>query len=153
MIFADHDITDDWNISREWEETAYGHPFSRRVIGNALIGYLLNQGWGNHPDAFTHELLDNLQACLLEPGNATHDQCIDALLKFDHWHYHWPTTPPLVVLDSRTHRWRSESAARKPSGLMDWESLTELQQTMLGLPAVLLVSPTPIFGVKIIKFF
>ena len=56
-----------------------------------------------------------------------------------------------MVLDSRTHRWRSESAARKPSGLMDWESLTELQQTMLGLPAVLLVSPTPIFGVKIIE--
>jgi hypothetical protein len=58
--------------------------------------------------------------------------------------------PPLVVLDSRTHRWRSENAARHPSGLMDWESLTELQQTMLGLPAVLLVSPTPIFGVKLI---
>ncbi len=38
MIFDDHDITDDWNLSREWEEIAYGHPLSRRVIGNALLG-------------------------------------------------------------------------------------------------------------------
>lgn len=28
MIFDDHDITDDWNLSAQWEETAYGHPFS-----------------------------------------------------------------------------------------------------------------------------
>jgi phosphodiesterase/alkaline phosphatase D-like protein len=43
MIFDDHDITDDWNLSAQWEETAYGHPFSRRIIGNALLGYLLCQ--------------------------------------------------------------------------------------------------------------
>lgn len=151
MIFDDHDITDDWNLSREWEETAYGHPFSKRVIGNALIGYLLHQAWGNHPEAFSTQLLEQLQQSLQTPGEEAHNDCIDQLLRFDHWHYHWPTSPPLVVLDSRTHRWRSENAARHPSGLMDWESLTELQQTLLGLPAVLLVSPTPIFGVKLIE--
>lgn len=31
MIFDDHDITDDWNLSAEWEATAYGHPFSGAV--------------------------------------------------------------------------------------------------------------------------
>ncbi|MDP0964926.1 hypothetical protein Q6264_29005, partial [Klebsiella pneumoniae] len=49
MIFDDHDITDDWNLSAQWEETAYGHPFSRRIIGTALLAYLLCQGWGNDP--------------------------------------------------------------------------------------------------------
>lgn len=151
MIFDDHDITDDWNMSREWEEVAYGHPFSKRVIGNALLGYLVHQAWGNHPEVFSQELLDTVQASLQAPGSAAHDQCIDQLLRFDHWHYRWPTTPPLVVVDSRTHRWRSEQSAREPSGLMDWESLTELQQALLGLPTVLLVSPTPIFGVKLIE--
>ena len=132
MIFDDHDITDDWNLSREWEEVAYGHPFSKRVIGNALVGYLLNQAWGNSPDTFDDEVLDQLQAGLDAPGGTAHDDLIDRLLRFDHWHYSWPTTPPLVVVDSRTHRWRSESAARKPSGLMDWEALTDLQQTLRG---------------------
>ncbi|WP_199747495.1 hypothetical protein, partial [Corallococcus sp. AB049A] len=51
MIFDDHDITDDWNLSANWEQTAYGHPFSKRIIGNALLAYLLCQGWGNNPDA------------------------------------------------------------------------------------------------------
>jgi hypothetical protein len=41
--------------------------------------------------------------------------------------------------------------ASKPSGLLDWEALTDLQQRLLGLPAVLLVSPAPIFGVKLIE--
>ena len=44
MIFDDHDITDDWNLSAQWEQTAYGHPFSKRIIGNALLAYLLCQG-------------------------------------------------------------------------------------------------------------
>ncbi|WP_114649425.1 alkaline phosphatase D family protein [Pseudothauera hydrothermalis] len=151
MIFDDHDVTDDWNLSREWEEIAYGHPFSRRVIGNAVVAYLINQAWGNDPESFDAQLLVEVQRSLTAPGTAEHDALIGRLLRFDRWHYTWPTQPPLVVVDSRTHRWRSESAARKPSGLMDWEALTDLQHTLKGLPAVLLVSPTPIFGVKLIE--
>jgi hypothetical protein len=151
MVFDDHDISDDWNLSREWEEVAYGHPFSRRVIGNALIAYLLNQAWGNRPEAFDDALMDGVAAALRAPGGPAHDALIDRLLGFRDWHYAWPTTPPLVVLDSRTHRWRSETSARRPSGLMDWEALTDLQQALRGHPAVLLVSSAPIFGVKLIE--
>ena len=151
MIFDDHDITDDWNLSREWEETAYGHDFSRRIIGNALLAYLVNQGWGNRPEAFDAALMAQLGTALASPGSQTHDDCIARLQAFDEWQYEWPTTPPLVVIDTRTRRWRSELAARQPSGLMDWEALTDLQHTLRGHDAVLLVSPAPIFGVKLIE--
>lgn len=151
MIFDDHDITDDWNLSREWEEVAYTHPFSKQVIGNALLGYLLNQAWGNNPDAFGDEMLSLVQASLSALGSKVHIDLIDKLLRFEQWHYSWPTTPPLVVINSRTRRWRSESRARKPSGLMDWEALTDLQQELRDQTSVLLVSPTPIFGVKLIE--
>jgi hypothetical protein len=151
MIFDDHDVTDDWNLSREWEEMAYNHPFSRRIIGNALIGYLICQGWGNCPEAFAAELLDAVRDSLAQPGQAGHDDCIERLLRFGQWHYQWPTQPPLIVVDSRTHRWRSELSGRQPSGLMDWESLTDLQQHLIGHRSVLLVSPAPIFGVKLIE--
>lgn len=151
MIFDDHDITDDWNLSREWEEVAYGHAFSKRVVGNAIFAYFVNQGWGNRPEAFDKAMLDLVQASLDKPGAEIHDETIGLLLNFGDWHYVWPTSPPLVVIDTRTHRWRSESAARKPSGLMDWEAITDLQHTLKGLPAVLLVSPTPVFGVKLIE--
>lgn len=151
MIFDDHDITDDWNLTADWEQTAYNHPFSARIIGNALLGYFICQGWGNDPEKFSSLMIKNAQSALNTPGSDEHDEFLRTLLRFSEWHYTWPTTPPLVVLDTRTQRWRSEKNLEKPSGLMDWESLTDLQQQLKGLDAVILVSPAPIFGVKIIE--
>ena len=155
MIFDDHDITDDWNLSAQWEETAYGHPFSKRIIGNALLAYLLCQGWGNQPDAFG-ELVGQAQALTRRPqanhlDAAAQDDLLETLLKFQQWHYVLPTTPALVVLDTRTRRWRSEFALKQPSGLLDWEALSELQQELLDHPSAIIVSPAPIFGVKLIE--
>ncbi|TYC57541.1 alkaline phosphatase family protein [Marinobacter sp. BW6] len=156
MIFDDHDVTDDWNLSALWEATAYEHPFSRRIIGNALLGYLLCQGWGNQPGNF-RELIEHCQK-LFESSNGQHeldkaiqDDLIDQLFHFRHWHYSLPTSPRLVVLDTRTHRWRSEIRRSHPSGLMDWESLTDFQHEIMGEDAVVVVSPAPMFGVKLIE--
>ncbi len=151
MMFDDHDITDDWNLNIGWEQAAYGHPFSRRIIGNALIGYCLFQGWGNAPERFSSDLLDEVQEALDSPGTPAHGDVLDRLLAFDRWHYQWPTDPPLLVLDTRTHRWRSERGVDRPSGLMDWEALTDLQSEILDRDAVILVSPAPMFGVKLIE--
>ncbi|WP_295482126.1 alkaline phosphatase D family protein [uncultured Pseudomonas sp.] len=155
MIFDDHDITDDWNLSAQWEQTAYGHPFSRRIIGNALIGYLACQGWGNDPTACS-PLIQTLQRLTEDTGQrqliaSLQDSLIDALLRFQSWHYDLPCDPPLRVLDTRTRRWRSERDLKKPSGLLDWEALCELQQTLLDHPSAIIVSPAPIFGVKLIE--
>ncbi|WP_163647612.1 alkaline phosphatase family protein [Modicisalibacter sp. 'Wilcox'] len=155
MIFDDHDITDDWNLTAAWEETAYGHPFSRRIIGNALLGYLLCQGWGNAPrrlEAPLDALAELLDAAVDGELPATRqDGLIRELLRFEGWDYTLPTTPRVVVLDTRTRRWRSERARHRPSGLMDWEALSDFQQTLLDEPSVIVVSPAPIFGVKLIE--
>ncbi|GAB7533684.1 alkaline phosphatase D family protein [Pseudomonas sp. 3A(2025)] len=157
MIFDDHDVTDDWNLSASWEETAYGHPFSRRIIGNALIAYLLCQGWGNNPDAFSGPL-QQLQALGRQAENDNGlldsqplDALINELLRFQQWHYVMPTEPALVVLDTRTRRWRAEFNLGQPSGLMDWEALCELQQELLDHDSAIIVSPAPVFGVKLIE--
>ncbi|WP_020408395.1 alkaline phosphatase D family protein [Hahella ganghwensis] len=151
MIFDDHDITDDWNLTAGWEQVAYGHPLSRRIIGNALFGYLICQGLGNAPENFPAEMMEHAQSALLNPGTEHHDNFIDELYRFSHWHYIWDTEPALIVMDTRTHRWRSERSLNQPSGLMDWEALTELQQELLDHKAVVLVSPAPMFGVKLIE--
>ncbi|OLF51778.1 alkaline phosphatase D family protein [Pseudomonas chlororaphis] len=157
MIFDDHDITDDWNLSAQWEETAYGHPFSKRIIGNALIAYLLCQGWGNNPDAFaaplqhTRALSAEAQGDALNLDKTAQDTLIDELLRFQQWQYTLPTTPALVVLDTRTRRWRSEFDLGQPSGLLDWEALSELQHELLDHPSAIIVSPAPVFGVKLIE--
>jgi hypothetical protein len=156
MIFDDHDITDDWNLSAQWEQTAYGHPFSRRIIGNALIAYLLCQGWGNNPSVFVQPL-KSLRA-IIDGRDAANrlnspqqDALISELLSFHQWQFVLPTTPALLVLDTRTRRWRSERQLRRPSGLLDWEALCEFQQALLDHPAAIIVSPAPMFGVKLIE--
>lgn len=148
MIFDDHDITDDWNLTRGWEQAAYGHPYSRRIIGNALIGYWLCQATGNAPEHFTPLKADQH---FTPEGVIDQDGLINTLLSWERWHYHLHTSPKLVVLDTRTRRWRSESNANKPSGLMDWESLCELQQELIGQESVIMVSAAPIYGVKLIE--
>ncbi|MEG0243347.1 MAG: alkaline phosphatase D family protein [Pseudomonas sp.] len=151
MIFDDHDITDDWNLSAQWEETAYGHPFSRRIIGNALLGYLLCQAWGNDPEG-CGPLVERCQVLTGKTlNNQAQDDLIGEVLRFQGWQFSLPSNPPLLVLDTRTRRWRSESSLAKPSGLLDWEALSELQQALLDHPSAIIVSPAPIFGVKLIE--
>lgn len=155
MIFDDHDITDDWNLTARWEETAYGHPFSRRIIGNALLGYLLCQAWGNEPEAFDaplkaiEQLLTSVEQGRLDC--VMHNEVVDELLRWNDWGYVLPSDPALVVLDTRTRRWRSERRLSRPSGLMDWEALTDFQQHLLDHRSVIIVSPAPMFGVKLIE--
>jgi len=150
MIFDDHDVTDDWNLTRAWEEAAYGHPFSKRILGNALAGYWLCQGWGNAPEKF-EQLQTFSKEVFTSKGIKKLDILLDRLFEWDSWHYTLATTPKVVVLDTRTHRWRSESNAGKPSGLMDWEAMSEMQQELIGQDKVILVSAAPIYGVKLIE--
>ncbi len=156
MIFDDHDITDDWNLSAKWESTAYGHPFSRRIMGNALLAYMLCQGWGNRPDVFAG-LLDETEALTAALDSqarldaAAQDALIGQLLAFNQWDYVLRTHPTVIVLDTRTRRWRSRRLPSRPSGLMNWESLVELQHELLDETAAVIVSPTPMFGVKLIE--
>ncbi|WP_139281559.1 alkaline phosphatase family protein [Vibrio aerogenes] len=151
MMFDDHDVTDDWNLTAGWEKSAYGHPISKRIIGNALMGYFLFQGWGNNPKQFDAAFITRFNQAIRHPGESAHDHFLDELFRYDQWHYVWETNPALVVLDTRTRRWRSERSLHQPSGLMDWEALTELQRELIDRESVLLVSPAPIFGVKLIE--
>ncbi len=151
MIFDDHDVTDDWNLSAAWEEAAYNHPFSRRIIGNTLIGYLLCQGLGNTPDRLRQQLGGALEHWLEQRTTAQQDALIEQLFHYQRWDYTVPLQPGVVVLDTRTRRWRSEQDLAHPSGLLDWEALSDLQQQLIGRDAVVLVSPAPIFGVKLIE--
>ncbi|MEW6759441.1 MAG: alkaline phosphatase family protein [Pseudomonadota bacterium] len=156
MIFDDHDITDDWNLAAKWETTVYEHPFARRIVGNALIAYMLCQGWGNRPEVFG-EVLDEMALLVSTAGEdgrldaPVQDALVKRLLSFHQWDFVVRTKPTIIVLDIRTRRWRNRRRPGHPSGLMDWESLTELQHELLDETAAVIVSPTPMFGVKLIE--
>ncbi|MAA73592.1 MAG: hypothetical protein CMN28_02660 [Salinisphaeraceae bacterium] len=151
MIFDDHDVTDDWNLTQRWAAAAYGHPFSRRILGNATLAYLLCQGWGNQPESFDDALLPAIRAFLDQPSEERQSALIDELVHFHDWDFTVETEPAVVFMNTRTRRWHRERLPSRPSGLMDWEALCELQNRFVGREAVVVVSPAPIFGVKLIE--
>ena len=52
MICDDHEITDDWNMTREFCEQVYGKPLGMRIMQNGMLAYALCQAWGNLPEQF-----------------------------------------------------------------------------------------------------
>ncbi|WP_394247127.1 alkaline phosphatase family protein [Vibrio profundi] len=171
MIFDDHDVTDDWNLTVGWELAADQNAFATQIIGNGLFSYWLCQGWGNEPKNFSQEFLQKIRDTFkplknerteetiigndnhlsLEISHIHHLECLKYLNTFEKWHYTIHSTPKVVVLDTRTRRWRSESKMNKPSGLMDWEALIEFQHELLDQDKVIIVSAAPMFGVKFIE--
>ncbi|MDD1793707.1 alkaline phosphatase family protein [Enterovibrio sp. ZSDZ42] len=151
MIFDDHDVTDDFNLTVGWERAVYESPLAQNILTNAMLGYFFCQGWGNNPNAFDSGFWHTITQFAAEPTPRSLNEVNQLILHFEHWHYTLPTTPKVVVLDTRTRRWRSESSSNKPSGLMDWESLMDFQQNVINADAVVVVSPAPMFGVKFIE--
>ncbi|MEZ8723700.1 alkaline phosphatase D family protein [Vibrio pomeroyi] len=179
MIFDDHDVTDDWNLTVGWEHAVDQNQFATQVIGNGLAAYWMCQGWGNAPENYNRDFMEQTKQLFSElvsqdvvlgdPSEQTvelaettetvigqleptqHKQYIEMLDRFEEWHYTINTSPKVIVLDTRTRRWRSESRMNKPSGLMDWEALTEFQHQLINQDKVVIVSAAPMFGVKFIE--
>ncbi len=52
MIFDDHEVTDDWNMTLDMSRAQHKGPLGRRLLQNALVAYALCQHWGNVPEEF-----------------------------------------------------------------------------------------------------
>ncbi|HEY8524717.1 MAG TPA: hypothetical protein VIL48_07135 [Acidimicrobiales bacterium] len=170
-VFDDHDVTDDWNVTRLWAERVRRSPTGRRVVANALAAFWAFQGWGNQPGAFDDGFRSTIAAgarALARAGEraaVADDQhgapggdpadpaaAYEAVLwDFDRWSYLAPTSPPVVMLDTRTQRDfdSDEGAARVigDAGLARVRDLAREAQAA-GDPLVL-VSAVPVFGLEL----
>jgi hypothetical protein len=54
MMLDDHEVTDDWNMTRSIARTMYSSPLSTKIVQNALVAYALCQHWGNVPEQFSN---------------------------------------------------------------------------------------------------
>ena len=125
MIFDDHEVTDDWNMSKMWANRVYTTPLGRRVVRNALSAYAVFQGWGNDPIAWSkgnkQVLLQKIVEAWSDSGAdneypellASHDveQLLGMPAKFPiavepvTWHYQVEgPAHRLAVVDTRTRR-------------------------------------------------
>ncbi|MGH2774842.1 MAG: hypothetical protein ACRDJT_05330 [Actinomycetota bacterium] len=147
MIFDDHDVTDDWNITGEWCENARRGAMGRRVISNALAAYWAFQGWGNHPDDSDRDLRDQVSSFF--SGSLDGDEFDEAMWSFDRWSYTAPLDPTTIVLDTRTQRhYDSPKGGARLINESELERVAKLASADGHEPGerLMLISPVPVFG-------
>lgn len=167
MIFDDHEVTDDWNLTQDWIDRVYTSPLGVTALRNGLVSYALFQAWGNNPAYFSSgdaaQLLTQAQALFPAgggPAPAPASQ-IDTLLGFGggpsriDWHYTVPSGPTTtIVLDTRTHR-SFDNGRYGPPRLIDAASLEEQLPDSLapspGAELLFVVSPSPVLGLALIE--
>ncbi|MBO0961092.1 hypothetical protein J1P26_15430 [Neobacillus sp. MM2021_6] len=174
MIFDDHDVTDDWNITGNWKRNVRRSPLGSHVTANGIAAYWAFQGWGNDPDSFDADFIETMASYYKNLRKGTHhsttyEKWLQQLWNFSSWHFIAPTHPKAVFLDTRTQReYRSEPkrvqfghTMKETEGCpqlinkMSWARITQkLQQSdwKAGSP-VIVVSATPVYGMGLIESF
>jgi len=106
MIFDDHDVTDDWNLSQDWQENVDSSPLASHIISNGLGSYWAFQGWGNDPKSFDQTFIKKMKRYFKTfiIGSPSYIEWTDCLRNYQTWHFIAPTKPLTVCLDSRTKR-------------------------------------------------
>ncbi len=110
MIFDDHEITNNWNISPQWCANVLQNG-QGQVLVDGLIAYWVYQGWGNITtrDDTRYPLLR-----MMQEGEQNEEDMLETLRSYimhevsgeriGRWHYEIQTVPPIFVLDARSER-------------------------------------------------
>ncbi len=110
MIFDDHEVLNNWNISPTWRARALQRG-QEQVLVDGLIAYWVYQGWGN---LCQRTPANNPLLQIMQDAAASGEDALEALRtcirpeiysnSHLHWHYEIPTTPPIFVMDARADR-------------------------------------------------
>ncbi|MFB4166999.1 hypothetical protein [Virgibacillus sp. JSM 102003] len=169
MIFDDHDITDDWNLSLDWKENVWNAPLGRHVIAHGLTAYWLFQGWGNDPKAFDGNFTKLLayHTGIFTKRSYFDEEWIKILWDSRFWNFVTPTNPKAIFLDIRTSR--DFDLAPQPiriGNIIDegtnaphligkdgWKTVsnTLLKSGWATAEPLIIVSPTPLYGIGIVE--
>ncbi|WP_262175648.1 hypothetical protein [Saccharococcus sp. Marseille-Q5394] len=169
MIFDDHDVTDDWNLSADWRSAVLASPLGKHVIANGLCAYWAFQGWGNEPQRFGEGFLQSM--CSHFDGfiadSTSYKVWANRLWSFNGWQFVAPTTPAALFLDTRTMRQFEDEPKPVKVGRMYKESVqtprligtsgwkvtarTLLKSRWTRGDPLIIVSPTPLYGLGLIE--
>lgn len=173
MIWDDHDVTDDWNLTQHWITSVNNSACGSAIVRNAMTAYALFQDWGNQPDTYDMDgqkkpLLDAIEALYADAASpdrwpvaagadalqALYDQEDDEALQ---WHYGFDGVDfKVLVLNTRTERsFDSRFAAPNLIPLIAGGGPLgrQIPPTPQAGPGgvLLVVSPVPVLGLPVIE--
>lgn len=163
MMFDDHEITDDWFLTKLWVQNSMNpNTLVRRLIQNGLSAFAVFQAWGNTPERFASgdgaSILGQLESLNTNGGNnqSVFDSLGNLLLpqlnsvgtRLENgfsWHYHIDFINfRLIVLDTRTQRGYHRPEA--PPALIHTSQISNQVITGTDKDLAIVVSPAPVFG-------
>ena len=165
MVFDDHDITDDWNITAPWwDKVMRRRPAGRRIVANGLAAYWACQGWGNDPGVFDRDFIQGVTAFapptaqdgLGGDEEARARRLTETVLAHEDWAFVAPTEPRALFLDTRTRRRMHDLPDDALPWLIDAPALGRLGGLLAtagwraGDP-LLVVSATPVLGLAMLE--
>ncbi|HEY4302944.1 MAG TPA: alkaline phosphatase D family protein [Gemmatimonadaceae bacterium] len=168
MIFDDHDVTDDWNLSKKWQNRVYSKAFGRQLVRNAIMAYAVFQGWGNDPVAFetgnNKSVLDEIEKLYgaddgaFPLGDTNPIDILSAVTGTDvkqlpTWNYTVQTPKAqVIVLDTRTRR-KFDGQGYSPPDLLGQNRETQLPAGPVkdGREVTFVISAAPVFGPDIVE--
>ena len=157
MIFDDHELTDDWNITKELHDAICSSSCGKQIMANGFAAYWAFQAWGNDPSIYDEKFIAKITDYLAKQRIDTIDErkeFEDFLLNFHKWSFCAPTNPPTIFLDCRTQRGYDTKSG--PPKLLNEEGLLALYKLLKNAKyetnkksPLILVSPTPVFGFEL----
>lgn len=166
MIFDDHDITDDWNLTGGWVDQMQATAGWPELVVDGLIAYWLYQGWGNLDPAVPAS--DPLSIILEDHAHSRTDALgeLRRVLFEDldadpgdrlRWNFHIPSSPPVFAIDARNDRVLKKPGVDKVGKSEIWfaspddkiaspEQIRQLAKDLAAFdePAIL-ISGSPVF--------
>ena len=99
MMFDDHDVTDDWNITHSWYDAVRESELGRRIVSNALAACWAFQSWGNDPDNFHKDMVWSIQQRLTDTKDdpAVAERYDLYTWKHRGWGFSVPTFPNYIL--------------------------------------------------------
>ncbi len=155
MIFDDHEVTDDWNLSTQWLNDVKNSSTGTQIINNALAAYWVFQGWGNDPQHNNNDELISALQDYLNSSSPSDNQSLrfNNALATHSWSYIAPTQPPALVLDTRTRR-KMDVADDEMPWLIDENGLKTMKRQLASLDGyqeIVLVSAAPVVGIETVE--
>ena len=154
-IFDDHEVTDDWYLTRAWAERVLAAPLGRRMIANGLAAFALIHAWGNTPAYFGPgqagaRILDKLRGQTAPTADLEGDLGMPQevgreLAPAPHslpWHFRLQTpVVDLRTLDTRTMRAFPLDDKHGLPDLLSERALVEQLSDLQGIPVLVVPSP------------
>jgi hypothetical protein len=100
MLLDDHEITDDFNITPEWDAAVSINSLGTQIVKNGMIAYWFFQGWGNDPAADKSQ--SKSMTKMLSGGSSSFS--LSDLKAYPMWSFLAPTNPVALFLDTRMSR-------------------------------------------------